>query len=100
MGAISTIMEEMSSVRREVLSRNDRRETKFAIYYGRLAEMEIKRDPEIMSMLRFNNGPEIMPNRLMGALLHADYGLPEWAVCVHVDGKPYTTFSLTPPETP
>lgn len=98
MSAINTIMEEMYVVRHEVFHREMRLEAKFSIYYGRLAEMEIKRDPEIMSMLRFNNGPEIMPNRLMGALLHADYGLPEWAVCVHVDGNPYTTFSLEPPK--
>ena len=96
MGAINTIMEELYGVRREVFRREDRDEAKLAIFYERLAEMEIKRDPEILSMLRFNNGPEIMPNRLMGALLQADYGLPDYAVTIHVNGKPYTTVSLEP----
>ena len=96
MGAINTIMEELYGVRREVFRREDRDEAKLAVFYGRLAEMEIKRDPEILSMLRFNNGPEIMPNRLMGALLQADYGLPDYAVTIHVNGKPYTTVSLEP----
>ncbi len=96
MGAIHTIMEELYRVRREVFKREDRHDVKLAVYYGRMAEMEIKRDPEVMSMLRFNNGPDIMPNRLMDALLQTDYGLPEYAVTIHVNGKPYTTLSLEP----
>lgn len=100
MGAINSIMEQLYYVRHEVFRREGAKEAKFAVYYGRMAEMEIKCDPEIMSMLRFDNGPDIMPNRLMGALLQADYGLPEYAVTIHVDGKPYTTLSLEPARTP
>jgi hypothetical protein len=96
MGAINTIMKELHDVRREVFKREDRDKVKLVIYYGRMAEMEIRSDPEIMSMLRFNNGPNIMPNRLMDALLQTDYGLPEYAVTIHVNGKPYTTFSVEP----
>lgn len=101
MGALSTIMEEMYNVRREVFRRQARDATKIAVYYGRLAEMELKRDPEIMMHLNYRNDkPSMFPQTLMGALLQADYGLPEYAVAIHVDGKPYHTFSLAPPPEP
>lgn len=100
MGALNTIMEQMYYVRREVFQRERRREAKFAVYYGRMAEMEIARDPEIMQHLQYNNPKSMLPQKLMGALLQADYGLPEYAVTIHVDGKPYTTLSLDPLSTP
>lgn len=97
MEALETIMEQMYYVRREVFRRERRREAKFAVYYGRKAEMEMARDPEIMKHLDYNGKGSLFPQRLMGALLQADYGLPEYAVTIHVDGKPYTTLSLEKP---
>lgn len=102
MGALETIMDELYRVRCEVLTRRAFHKTpKFAVYYGRLAEMEMHSDPEIFRNMRWvkNDGPRF-PLSIMGALLQADYGLPEYAVAIHVDGKPYTTISLQPPQEP
>ena len=64
-----------------------------------MAEKAILSDPEIMDWLIFtadtSRGP-IRITRLMGASVQEDYGLPEWAVAIHVNGKPYTTLTLDP----
>jgi hypothetical protein len=100
MSAINTIMKEMYCVRGEVLRRQNPHHTKFAIYYGRLAEREMALDREVLTWqpaVRRNNR---FPQQVMGALLQADYDLPEYAVAIHVDGKPYTTISLEPAHDP
>ncbi len=94
MSALTTIMDELYRVRCEVLQRQHPDDTKIAVYYGRMAEMEMKRDPDIFRHMALMPTGQLMPPTIMGALLQADYGLPEYAVTIHVDGKPYTTFSL------
>ncbi len=103
MGVIETLGNEMLQVRRDVWkSTGDHpSEHRFAIYVGRKAEMRIKMDPEIFRAgLYFSTSEKKSPNTFMGALIIEDYGLPEEAVCIHVDGKPYTTFSLHPSPDP
>ena len=100
MGAINTIMNELYRVRGEVLRRQDRYQTKFAVYYGRLAEREMAIDPEIRDMHWVQVSGSRWPPSIMGASLQADYGLPEYAVAIHVDGKPYTTLSVEPSPDP
>lgn len=90
-------MEELNRVRSEVLERQYRHDTKFAVYYGRKAEREMALDPEVRMWAPVINTGERWPQTIMGALLQADYGLPEYAIRIDVDGKPYTTFSVEPP---
>lgn len=96
MGAINTIMDELYRVRGEVLRRQDRGNTKFAVYYGRKAEREMALDPEVRMWAPVIDTSKRWPQQIMGALLQADYGLPEYAIRIDVDGKPYTTFALEP----
>ena len=96
MGAINTIMDELYRVRGEVLRRQDRNNTKFAVYYGRKAEREMALAPEVLMWAPVINTGQRWPPTSMGALLQADYGLPEYAIRIDVDGKPYTTFALEP----
>lgn len=100
MAALETLMDELYRVRNEVLQRQDRDDTKYAVYYGRLAGMAMMRDHEILRYTILSADGASLPNQVMGALLQADYGLPECAVAIHVDGKPYHTFSLAPPPEP
>jgi hypothetical protein len=100
MGAINTIMNELYRVRGEVLRRQNQRQTKFALYYGRLAEMEMALDPEVLTWQPAIRPGARFPQQVLGALLQADYDLPEYAVAIHVDGKPYTTLSLEPSPAP
>ena len=95
--AITTIMDELYRVRAEVLRRQDRGDTKFAVYYGRKAEREMALDPEVRMWAPIIDTGKRWPQTIMGALLQADYGLPEFAIRIDVDGKPYTTFSVEPP---
>lgn len=97
MSAIQTIMREIATARREVLTRQ-LRPFKMAVYYGRKAEMEMALDPEVLSWQPAINRGERWPQTVMGALLQPDYGLPEYAIRIDVDGKPYTTFSVEPPK--
>ena len=97
-GAVTKIGNELLQVRSEVFRRSGREHT-FAIYFGRAAEMRLKTDPDVLQLLRFPSDLKRKPlehETFMGAIIHFDYGLPEEAVCIHVDGKPYTTFSLVP----
>jgi hypothetical protein len=96
MGAINTIMNELYRVRGEVLLRQNQRQTKFAIYYGRLAEIEMALDRDVLTWQPAIRPGDRFPQQVMGALLQADYDLPEYAVAIHVDGKPYTTLSVEP----
>ena len=97
MGAIETLRRELYQVRREAF-KSGREDHKFAIYFGRTAEMHFKSDPEVLQLLRFSvdlKQKMLEHQTFMDAMIHLDYGLPDEAVCIHVNGKPYTTFTFS-----
>lgn len=97
MDAIKKLGNELLRVRAEAF-RSGERDHKFAIYFGRTAEMHFKRDPQIFRQMGFPIDPKrkvFEHQTFMGAMIHFDYGLPEEAVCIHVNGKPYTTFTFS-----
>jgi hypothetical protein len=93
MSAIGKIMEELYTVRRQVLSVRDD-DVKFAVYYGRLAEREMAMDRDVITWAPVIDRGSRWPQQIMGAMLMADYGLPPYAIRIDVDGKPYSVFSI------